>query len=317
MQDAINICRIYTSDVPYTSFYLKNLTCFNGGFILVINTNDKIKILLVFSLCLILFVPLTGFATDTPLINSLEFSTRNLDRVTLSYTSYRVYILRSPNQNIILKEYCNRTGQDYLAIATQKDDVLDIRMGNHPRGNHDFYVEIYIPDNYRGQVYVSTESGRISADSAHLTVHNLFLNSNSGSISAKHITTDELTIRTVSSSVEIDNVTGFIDCKSNGRISVINSSFYGYLVSTSSRIEFSSNSSCGDIYAYSSSGKITANLSASDSFTIEAKTNSGRINNNFFSNIPSTAKSLSATWGEASKKIYIETNSSHIDINMI
>ena len=281
------------------------------------NKNDKIRILLVFSLCLILFVPLTGFAADTPLINSMEFSSHNIDRVNLSYTSYRVYILRSPNQNIILKEYCSRTGQDFLATTTQKDDILDIRMGNHPRGNYDFYVEIYIPDNYQGQVYVTTESGRIFADSTYLTVHNLFLNSNSGSISVKHITTGALTIRTGSSSVEIDNVTGFIDCESNGRISVINSSFYGYLVSTSSRIEFSSNASCGDIYAYSRSGRITANLSASDSFIIEAKTNSGRINNNFSPSIPYTSKSLSGTWGGASKKIYLETNSSHIDINMI
>lgn len=275
--------------------------------------------------CALLLVPMFGMtasaATVTAvLVNTQEWAASGVNNITVNYTSDKVYVLPSPTNQIILKEYSSHDRTAYYARTTNSGGTLNIQAGSRPSGQFSFYAEIYVPTNYAGTLNVTTTSGMIIAQpTANMSIGNVNLTANTGHIDVSNITANTFTLYSKSGQIEMNNVRGVINAEtSSAKISVLNSAFSGSLVSGSARVEFTATELTGDLYAYSKSGKISAGLPTSSSFTLSAKTNTSSIANNW--GAPFTfavaKKHLVGSYGSnPTITVTLETNSTPIEIN--
>lgn len=103
-----------------------------------------------------------GTSEAIPLINTKEWDSSALLSVESFYATDNIYIMPSPTDKIILKEYLTDDNPDYYAHTEIKKNVLTIRSGGRPGTNYKSYIELYVPDDVLNKV--ETVSGAITAD---------------------------------------------------------------------------------------------------------------------------------------------------------
>lgn len=214
---------------------------------------------------------------EIPAINIREWGSSELLAIQAEYKTDNIYILPSPTDNIILKEYLTEDKSSYYADAKITDNVLTIRSGDRPVANYKSYIEIYIPDAALEDVAVNTVSGAIEVDSY----------------------TGVVTLSTTSGSIDV------LDSDIAGRVSTV-----------SGAVGLLSSGASGDLYVSSHSGQITAYFSDSASYVLNAKTFFGKIKSSYFGIQPEDEKAFSWVAGNVPKSsITLETFSGNIEID--
>jgi len=158
---------------------------------------------------------------ETLLINTREWDSSALLTIEAYYGTDSVFILPSPTNKIILKEYLTEDKSNYYASTEIKNNILTIRSGDRPTTNYASYIEIYVPNAALDHVKVETVSGGIT----------------------------------------IDHYTGIVALSTTGGwIDISDSNIAGTVNTVSGEIDLSSSDVLGDLYVHSHSGEIAAIL---------------------------------------------------------
>ncbi len=214
---------------------------------------------------------------NVSLINTSEWDSSSLSTIEAYYAVDNIYILPSPTDKVVLKEYLTENQPDYCASVETKKNVLTIRAGNRPKTNFQSSIEIYVPNTLLNNVKIETVSGGI-------TVNNY---------------TGVLGLSTISGLVEVwdSNIAGNID-------------------TISGEVKLYPAGLLGDLAVYSISGKIDADFAEAGSLNLIAKTVSGKIkssnfeispqNEKYFGRIVGSSPEFTTTLETVSGTIYID-----------
>lgn len=230
-----------------------------------------------------------------PVINTTKWDVSGILTVDARYKADNVYILPSPDNNIILKEYITEHKPDYCANTKIKNNVLTIRSGTRPKKNYSSYIEIYIPDGALDNVKVKTVSGAITA-------------TNLKSIAA---------LSSVSGEIDISDseVEGNISTVS-GEINISGSGVKGNISTVSGGIKLFPSAVSGDLRVNSHSGKIAAHFPDSTGYKLKANTYTGNIKGSLFNTKSRNVKNVSRVLGNNPKfTILLETFSGNIRVD--
>lgn len=290
--------------------------------------NDKMKniiskLSIVMGIFIILFATtqsVSASTSESAPINTQIWNIQDINTINVNYPSDKIILLTSPTNEIILKEYSNKNNPLFYANTEQFRNILNINAGKRPWFFYTFYIEIYIPTNYLGDINIMTSSGDIYAEpKSNLTLNNVEFNSKSGKISTSNVLASNINLYSKSGKITANKIQSTLDCETtSGTIQIINSSIKGNVSSVSGKIDFNSNNISGNINTYSKSGRIIAALSENNQCIFSAKTNSGTIKNNFGMPLEFEIdkKYLTGSIGpHPTNSIIIETKSGTIEVN--
>lgn len=220
-------------------------------------------ILLAIVLILFLFYMINGgnfknnfVATDLKLVKVTEVKLDNIEVIDSKFYADDVEIIKSETEDIVIKEYRTEGHEkDNLAEIETKQNRLLIR-GDENRswfniGRNWRRVELYLPEQFQGELFVKTSSGGIKSEEV-LNLKNFEASASSGSIHLHEVFADNINIATSSGSIAIDTAQG--DRK------IASSSGTIKLLGGNGATEITSSS--GNLYIEQSEGPLTASASS-------------------------------------------------------
>lgn len=195
------------------------------------------------------------------LVNVQKTNLEGINSLKINYKSEDVVIYASDNDELILKEYMSFTPKEEDLTNITKSGK-ELRLENKRNGwngwflgfNKSSRMEIYLPSDYKDNIYLSTVSGNIESE-LELLVKDFVAASSSGDIAFHEVTGEDITIRSTSGSLSIDKAEGNRKLStSSGDIKVYGGSGNTEVSSTSGSIYVES--ALGDFKAGTSSGDI-------------------------------------------------------------
>lgn len=298
------------------------------------NSNKK-SMLYITALAVICF-GLYGFSFHTSLVNTLTFNTSDIDMMRIAYLSDNITFYENNTDELVIKEYMNRSDARFHARATQTGTTLDIQHGDRPwLGTLISNVEIFLPKNYKGTLNVLTVSGKITALSdidvkdfetsstsgaivlQHVRAEKINLHTTSGRIQADNLKANSNNIKTTSGAIQTNQILGSTYIKTNSGSININSVAGKKieLISTSGAIE-AGGLKADVIKAKSTSGRIAIHKSAGK---LSANSTSGRIMVNRATgaaNLSSISGAIQANYEDVSGDIFLKSTSGRVNLTI-
>lgn len=312
------------------------------------NNNSKVwlamaiflGIIVILSIFMILFMPRGRFyigGGDANLRHSVNIKIHEKTQIDLTAYSERIFYLKNDSDELIIKEYYrSKTKKADINVSEQAvrircdQDVNLLVFGNiHDR------IEIYLPQNYRGNLSASVSSGDIRSE-LHFTAERLSFEANSGALSLGHLNADsihlrassgsirvagingEATVKANSGSISIDRLTGFADVDASSGSIRVNDITGGITAKANSgTIRIGILELSGDVNAAVSSGSINIDLPTDSGFKFSANTSSGSIRTDFDSSLSFNERrnNASGTVGDnASYTVTAKANSGSIRV---
>ncbi len=300
----------------------------------------KFKLLLFTCAASLLIGALSGCGEQkaSALVNTLTFDTGNFQSLRLDYDADDILVLKSDHDSVILKEYMNEDKKDYYArTSTHKGELL-ITEGDRPKHTgFESYIEIYIPQNYAGNLSLHSTSGTINSEIAlnlpgdfsldttsgvvkvsNAKASNINSTSTNGSLYFENINADTINILTTNATTSLDQANGAIRYQSKGgKLTALRLSSSGsFNASGDGSIDISFTDVTGDISAYAKNGTLTLELPNPLSFKFLAATKEGSIDTSFADLLVTTGRTAAGTVGDSPEiTIELETRNGEIKVS--
>ncbi|WMJ87680.1 DUF4097 family beta strand repeat-containing protein [Anaerocolumna sp. MB42-C2] len=271
------------------------------------------------------------------LVNTLTFNTVDFESLRLDYDADDIRVLKSNNDQLIVKEYMNENKQSFYARTFKQNGELLITEGDRPkRSGFDSYIEIYIPQNYTGNLSLHSTSGTIHSELAlnlsgnfnvdttsglvevsNTKALNVKASSTNGSLNFENMIADEVNIQTTNAATSLNKIIGTINYQSKGG-KLTASALHGsgsFNASGEGSIEISFADVTRDISAYSKNGTLAVTLPRELAFKFSATTKEGSIDTSFTDRLIVTDNTTSGTVG-TSPDITVELETRNGDIKV-
>lgn len=233
-----------------------------------------------------------------PLTDEFEFEMNDLNQIDVYYESASVKVLPTDGSKIRVREYMSRTNPEYQVKTDIVGNVLKIQQGKIPH----FLplrvkVQILVPEKFLGNLRISNHSGNLQLKDLHqfanvlVDVHsgmlyaedvevNKFLaNASSGKITLEDVNAnDELSIKTKSSSVNLDEVfsSNYNISANSGTIKALDLGGAGVISAKSGTIKIGFAKITDDVQIENNSGTVKVEM-PDDSYTFDLEANSGTV----------------------------------------
>lgn len=207
-----------------------------------------------------------------------------------------------------------------LSLVKNNNDILVKEINTpHNISYNDLHLVIYIPDNYKGDISVSSVAGDIKSDKI-LELNSLKADSVSGDVEFSSVSAPIVDVNSTSGEIKFNNLnTNSSALKSvSGDINV--DSYVGSLTaeSKSGSVDFNISEIKGPSTINTISGDIDISLGISNDLVLDGKTISGNISvSNDLNNqtIETGDKFLKATFNDGKNKLNITTTSGNIELD--
>lgn len=278
-----------------------------------------------------------GRQKATALVNTLTFNPEDFESLRLDYDADDIRVLESDNDKVILKEYMNEDKKSYYARSSIHDGELLITEGHRPRrSSFESYIEIYIPQDYLGNLSLHSTSGTINSDIAlnlsgtfsvdttsgvvevsHTKAAKFKATSTNGSLNFENIDADEVNIETTNAKTAMNQIKGAISYQSKGGMLTASelSGSGSFNASGDGSINITFVEVSADIAAYSKNGGVTVSLPYELAFSFSATTREGSITTSFADQIAVIDNTAAGTIG-LSPVISIELETRNGDIKV-
>lgn len=277
-------------------------------------------------------------ATPTQAANELHFNLNSISDITISYDEEAVTFFQSDNDELVIKEYMTENKSRYYADVKQDSGSIQISEGGKPflKSNFIRYIEVYFPEEYRGNLTVTTTDGNIDMTEAPLDLNSLRVDSTAGTVQLNNANASIIHLSSTSGKLDLGNITGEqirLDTTS-GKVTCENLVGNVAYTSTSGDIDVKSAVGSGN-YRANNSGKlkvvytdVTGNLSffnKNDSieltlppdleFEFEATTKNGSVSTSFQESISIDGRTTRGTVGNSpTVTVKTETNNGNIEV---
>ncbi|WP_419823699.1 DUF4097 family beta strand repeat-containing protein [Anoxybacterium hadale] len=280
-----------------------------------------------------------GSQKQMTLVNTLTFGVGDFQSLRLDYDADDIYVLEGDHDKVTLKEYMNEDKKSYYARSSTQNGELLITEGDRPRrSSFESYIEIYIPQEYNGSLFLHSTSGTIKSDVAlnlpgdfgvdttsgviHLSntkVSNLMISSTNGELSFENVDAEEVNIKTTNAAASMNQINGIISYQSKGgKLTATELRGSGsFHASGDGSINISFTDVTGDITAFSKNGRLTLMLPSQLAFKFSAITKEGSIKTSFADQLASKDHSAAGTIGNSPEiTIDLETRNGDIEVSM-
>lgn len=213
------------------------------------------------------------------LVNTQEIPLGKVQRISVSYISEDITLYETEGDTVILKEYFNDNDPEVFAQITADDDTISIRSGDRPlmlnflRG----YVEVYLPKSFFGVLNLKTVSGKLHA-TGRLVLSELAMSNTSGRIQLDGATAGNVVLSSISGSIEVGAMEALASVSTtSGSINITRAAGDGTFKSVSGSVNVNYHAVTGDITASSTSGRVRLTVPSLLSFSLDARSISGRV----------------------------------------
>ncbi|MDF3000617.1 MAG: hypothetical protein K0Q48_736 [Bacillota bacterium] len=280
-----------------------------------------------------------GSQKQMTLVNTLNFGVEDFQSLRLDYDADDIYVLESDHDKVTLKEYMNEDKKSYYARTSTRNGELRITEGKRPkRSSFESYIEIYIPQEYNGSLFLHATSGTIksevalnlpgdfSVDTTSGVIHvsntkasNLMITSTNGELNFENIDADGLSIKTTNATTSMNQINGTINYQSKGgKLAASELSGSGsFHASGDGSIDISFADVTSDLSVYSKNGRLTLKLPSQLAFKFSAKTKEGSIDTSFADQLDITKNTAAGAVGPSPEILVdLETRNGDIDVSM-
>lgn len=299
----------------------------------------KHKFILATGLIFLLTGVLSGCAgqTSAVLVNTLTYDAADFQSLRFDYDADDIYVLKSDNDKIVVKEYMNEDQKKYYARTNAQDGELLITEGERPRGSgFKAYLEIYIPVDYKSNLSLHSTTGTINSAVA-LNLSGIFsvdttsgiievsntktakikAISTNGTLKFENIEAGEISVQATNATTVMDQISGTINYQSKeGGLTATGISGSGsFHASGNGVIDLSFTNVKSDISVYSKNGTLTITLPSDLDFKFSALTREGTIDSSFADDLTITDNTAIGDVG-ASPDITVELETRNGDIKV-
>lgn len=273
------------------------------------------------------------------LVNTLAFRVRDFQSLRLDYDADDIYVLESDHDKVTLKEYMNEDKKSYYARTSTRKGELLITEGKRPkRSSFESYIEIYIPQEYNGGLFVHSTSGTIKSEVAlnlsgdfgvdttsgvvhvsNTNVSNLTITSTNGELNFENVDADGVNIKTTNATTSMNQINGAISYQSKGgKLTASELSGSGsFQASGDGSIDISFTDVTGDIDAFCKNGHLNLKLPNQLAFKFAAKTKEGSIHTSFTDQLDKTENTAAGAVGPSPEILVdLETRNGDIEVSM-
>lgn len=134
-------------------------------------------------------------------------SVKNLQ---IGYQAETIFLKKSNDNLLSIHEYIGRTAYEYLGKVTSNRFKTTIRYGRREEVNKNNYVIVYLPENWDGELTISTQYGHISSED-NWTLSRFAAETNDGNITLKTIAAPRIRLVSSNGSIQIEHSIGFTD----------------------------------------------------------------------------------------------------------
>lgn len=247
----------------------------------------------------------TGIASNS-VQDSRSYDIQGIKSIEVQTVSSDIKVMASEGNEIEVSffgEVSSNLKNQMPQLKTQvKGSSLEVYI-DHPKaitvGIFSFMeldLEVYLPQDYSGDVKISTTSGKLSITG--LCLEDFSFKGVSGAVSLKGLCADNIDIRSTSGRLDLEDITGSIKA-----------------ANLSGDIDIGLKELVGDLDAESISGSVKVQVPKGSGFVFDAESVSGSIEYDFEAKIDFADKNnLEATVGDGKYDIAIKTTSGNISI---
>lgn len=152
------------------------------------------------------------FQNEADNIFSMDISTvKNLQ---IGYHGETIFLYKSKDNNFVLKEYIGGlSGSEYYAKVTANRIKTTIRYGRREEVNRCTYVNVYLPENWHGELQLSSQYGDIISNEEWF-FDRFAAETMEGSITLKRITAPRIRMSCPVGNIHFEKAEGFVDLHS-------------------------------------------------------------------------------------------------------
>ncbi len=202
--------------------------------------------------------------SERRMINSQTESLDQITGITIKSRSSDVFLLKSDTDELLIKEYISNKSvkKPFFTLSRNGSTIVlesDEKMTNNWSvfGSNYRYIEVYLPDSFKGAVKISSSSGDVAADGVWEFLEYI-IRTASGDAEFDTVTADRIEIDTSSGDVYAEELNGQKDIKTqSGSVSIIKALGDVRISTSSGDIEM--NSLEGKLDVKTSSGSVWVN----------------------------------------------------------
>lgn len=301
----------------------------------------KIKRGFTIMLCILLSaVILSGcsVASDYREADALSYSVEDVSAIKIAYGAGDVRFFRSDGDQLILKEYMTVVKDRYRAKVESGDGTIGIKEGSKPLfGGFSRYAEIYLPDNFKGELTVTTSHGEINCSDIQLNLSALRFDTSAGAVRLSNVEADSVYLSTThgnmylgeltAETVRLETTHGSVECEAlrgNTTYTTTHGSFRvkhaegcgSFTVNNTGDLQIDFAEVKGNISFYNKNGNIKVALPEQFDFTFSATTKNGSVRTSFQSALTVDGKSFYGNVGEnPAFRVSAQTVNGAIEVN--
>ena len=145
--------------------------------------------------------------------NILSLDISSVKVLQIGYQAETIFLHKTTEDSLTIKEYINYHASEYFAKITANRFKTTIRYGRREEVNMDSYVEVFLPENWSGELSISSQYGNIHSED-DWNFERFTAESSEGSIRLKSILAPRIRITTSMGPIQIEHAQGFTDIHS-------------------------------------------------------------------------------------------------------
>ncbi|MCO1603790.1 DUF4097 family beta strand repeat-containing protein [Desulfosporosinus nitroreducens] len=300
-----------------------------------IKFNKKVLIIVIGVIVIMSLLGLGVLSSYREIKEEKCFTMEEINEIQVTMSSAPVHIIRTKASKEVKVQLHGKAKQE-IKLAAEIDNktvVVGAKRKYELPIPEDLFLDIYIPEEYGGNLSIKTSAGIVKLDSFNLA--SFILNTSSGGLEAEQLNAEKVSINTSSGKLKIKRL-DVAELKIKGSSSEIN---IDECITKEARMEISSGSvtlknssgnfdlkgTAGDVLIAhkefenqninieTTAGNVTLELPETAEFLVEAKTSSGKFQSDFPINT-TDKKDIKGQIGTKDNKISLKTSSGSINI---
>jgi DUF4097 and DUF4098 domain-containing protein YvlB len=245
-------------------------------------------------------------ATASQIQTSRVFESSKINKVVINTVNTNINLIPASDNKISIDFYGNITSNIAKGLpelsAYEKDGTLNISV-IYPRtiiigliNLSSLYLDIYVPDNYPGEINIETVSG--GTEVKDFSTGGFYYKSISGEFSAKGFYAENMQLESTSGRINLEDSWGRVNASS-----------------VSGAIDLKITELANDINIKTVSGAVKVKIPAASQFNFDIGSISGEIYNDFSARINhADGRNFEGSVGQGASKLTISTTSGNIKI---
>lgn len=210
--------------------------------------------------------------------NILELDISSTKNLQIGYHGETIFLHRSDTPLLVIKEYIGGlSGTEYYAKVNANRFKTTIRYGRREEVNRQAFVEVFLPEDWHGELSLSSQYGHITSDQ-DWEFDRFAAETNEGAITLKNIKAPRIHIVSPVKGIRLEKAEGFADLHSVSGSIFAHSILGGGKLATSGGSVFAAFSSLNTIVECNTlNGDIELVLPAAQGMKVDGITKTGDI----------------------------------------